>query len=521
MWSFVVLGMGLLSACGNPGPYRVGSCNTDAQLETEDNTFDIRCFVPSPTTAPELPDTSIYTSEDARALLPEPKAGEAAVVLTSSLPVIDHMLQQQGLATLSEIQQTDEPVVLAITRGDWTLEMLRQHIADDAYLSAEGSVYTLEVPVLILGEASLAVLGPEVTTLKLSSNRGGFLSNHGGLYVIDTDLLGWNTVTQTPAWFEDKTQWRPYIATWTGSETYLVGSTLSHLGYDQHKSYGVTFSTTGESLVQQIPNASPPYGFDIDPDEWPIGWLSHNTMHNNYMSFYSYEAMDVAIVGNTITDGILYGLDPHDRSTRLLIAENTITGTRELHGLITSREVNHSFIVHNYLEGNARSGIMLDRTSVDNVVAYNEVFNNGTDGITIYESQDNLLYGNHVQGNRETGIRLRNSWNVDVIANILESHPKYGIHGYTSDLALDPESSGRDFELDPFSQRVGARIDANTFSGNLQGHIRVDDLEQLCLSRVDVGTDDEDLFNGDLKDYDWFAEMVMQDGYGVWFEPMK
>jgi len=515
-----MLGMGVLSACGHPGPYRVASCNTDTQLETEDSTFDIRCFLPSPTAAPELPDSSLYTSEDARARLPSPMPGEASLLEASSMPSVDKLLQAPGQEILSDVQGTEEPLVLVVINGDWTLEMLTEHIANDTYLWAEGSVYTLAVPILILGDASLAITGPGVTSVRLSADRGGFLSNNGALYAIDTELVGWDTTANTPAWFEDKTTWRPYITTWTGSETYLVNSTLSHLGYDGGKGYGVSFSSTFESVLGEIDRAEAPYGFDVDPSEWPTGWLSHNRMDNNYMGFYSYEAMDAVLVGNTVTDSILYGFDPHDRSTRLLMAENHITGTRERHGLIVSREVNNSYIQHNYLEGNARSGIMIDRSSTHNVVAYNESYNNGTDGIALYESQDNLVYGNHVRGNQKSGILLRNSWGVDVVGNILEEHPRYGLYGYTSDLTLDDDAYDRDFELDPFSMRVSLRADDNTFAANAQGHVRVDDLEQFCLSNTVIESDSYALFNGDLKDYAWYAEMVIEDGYGVWFEPL-
>ena len=509
-----------LSACGQ-SRYGEATCHTGTPLNTETDRFEIRCFTPPVFAAPDLPPTDIYTSEDALKRVPSPRSGEAHVVAAATLPLIDKTIQQEGFEAMVEVQGTEEPRVLVLIDGDWTLDMLHEHIADETTLAAAGGVYTLKIPALILGEASLTVSGPDVRSLRLAADQGGLLSNNGRLYVIDTEVVGWNTAMQAPAWFEDKTIFRPYIATWTGSETYLVGSELSHLGYDKSKSYGVSFSATGEAVLEQIHNAPAPYHFEVDHAAWPVGWMSHNQMHNNYMAFYSYEAMDTALVGNTITDSIIYGFDPHDRSTRLLMADNHITGTRERHGLIISREVNHSWILRNYLEGNERSGIMLDRSSTNNVVAYNESFDNGTDGIALYESQDNLIYGNHVRGNAQSGILLRNSWNVDVVGNTIESHSRYGLYGYTADLELDDDAYERDFELDPFSMRVSARADDNTFTGNAQGHVRVDGLEQFCLSNMVMENPQEALFNGDLKEYDWYAEMVLADGYGVWFEPIE
>src|SRR3546814_5769527 len=53
---------------------------------------------------------------------------------------------------------------------------------------------------------------------------------------------------------------------------------------------------------------------------------------------------------------------------------------------IVSREVDDSWIINNQAYDNALSGIVIDRNSVNNVVAHNRVYRNHADGITIYES---------------------------------------------------------------------------------------------------------------------------------------
>ena len=87
-------------------------------------------------------------------------------------------------------------------------------------------------------------------------------------------------------------------------------------------------------------------------------------------------------------------IDPHDRSTRLTIAYNSAYGTRVKHGIIASRDVKSSIIVGNVSADNHGSGFMLDRSSDDNIVAYNLAFRNGGDGLTIYESSCNLVLRN-------------------------------------------------------------------------------------------------------------------------------
>jgi poly(beta-D-mannuronate) C5 epimerase len=123
----------------------------------------------------------------------------------------------------------------------------------------------------------------------------------------------------------------------------------------------------------------------------PTGWLLNSQFVDNLYGFYCYEADDVVILGNTYRDNIVYGIDPHDRSRRLIIAHNDVFGTHKKHGIILSREVNDSWIIYNRTYNNQLSGIVLDRASVNNLLAYNETYKNRSDGMTLYESGNNLL----------------------------------------------------------------------------------------------------------------------------------
>src|SRR3546814_13545683 len=79
---------------------------------------------------------------------------------------------------------------------------------------------------------------------------------------------------------------------------------------------------------------------------------------------------------------------------------------------IVSREVDDSWIINNQAYDNALSGIVIDRNSVNNVVAHNRVYRNHADGITIYESPKTLIWQNLVSANLRHGIRVRNSTNM-------------------------------------------------------------------------------------------------------------
>ncbi len=103
----------------------------------------------------------------------------------------------------------------------------------------------------------------------------------------------------------------------------------------------------------------------------PTGWVLNSRIEDLWYGFYCWEADDIVLRGNTFRDNIKYGIDPHDRSRRLIIAENDVSGTREKHGIIISREVNDSWIIGNRSHGNNLSGIVLDRQCRNTVIANN------------------------------------------------------------------------------------------------------------------------------------------------------
>ncbi len=184
--------------------------------------------------------------------------------------------------------------------------------------------------------------------------------------------------------------------------------------------------------------------------------------------------------GNTYKNNIVYGIDPHDRSHRLIIAENTVYGTKKKHGIIVSREVNDSWIIHNKTYDNHLSGIVLDRNSERNLVAYNEVYRNHSDGITLYESGDNLIYGNQVLANLRHGIRIRNSVNIRLYENLAAGNKLIGVYGHIKDLT----DTDRNIDLDPFDTKVSLIVVGGKLAGNGSGPLSVDSPLSLELYKV-------------------------------------
>jgi poly(beta-D-mannuronate) C5 epimerase len=232
---------------------------------------------------------------------------------------------------------------------------------------------------------------------------------------------------------------RPFIVSWSGSTTEIAGSHLLALGYQAPKAFGLSFTAGPYNLTKHQ-----------EKDVRPTAQLVDNTFENFEYGFYSYEADDVVVVGNEFRNNLIYAVDPHDRTERLLFAYNSTYGTAVKHGVIGSREVNNSYIFGNLSFDNAGSGFMLDRSSVGSVFYGNLAFRNHQDGFSMFESACNLIAANQVWANERAGIKVRNSWDIAIYHNSLVANAATAIEGYVLDLRNSPGSEARDFEQDPY-----------------------------------------------------------------------
>lgn len=305
-----------------------------------------------------------------------------------------------------------------------------------------GDVITIRVPINVAHGATLLMLGGDAKELRLSEQDGAFIMNGGRLFVVDTALIGWNLTSNKPAWRQGakgSATFRPFISSWTGSDTVIAGSRLAALGYQMTKAFGLTITT------------GPQTGARIDKERQPTATIVDNTIENFDYGFYSYEARDTRVVGNEFRNNLIYGVDPHDRTHRLTVSYNTVYGSAGKHGIIISREVDDSRIIGNLIFANAGSGIMLERQSNGNVVYANTTFDNVQDGITIFETACNLIVRNDVFRNKRAGLKIRNSVDIGIYHNFIRQNAQRGIEAYIANLAASTESQGRDFALDPYT----------------------------------------------------------------------
>ncbi|AOE86347.1 mannuronan 5-epimerase AlgG [Pseudomonas sp. TCU-HL1] len=419
--------------------------------------------------APQLPDLSVYTAAAAEAKIQQKPAGRAVVREMLHEDALDEFIGGDERLKEWVVRQKRMPQAIFIEKGYLDTADLARQLPKDYFAETEPGVYLARLPIIVRPGATLHI-DRNTRELRLSQEAGAFLVNDGRMFITGTRVTAWREKEGGPALWREAKEFRPYFLAWGGTETYVVDSIIQSFGYDASKAYGFSISQYSPSMAPKMKRSR------------PTGWLINSRFIDMWYGFYCYESDDVVIRGNTYEHNIVYGIDPHDRSRRLIIAENEAFGTRKKHGIIISREVNDSWIINNKSHHNQLSGIVLDRSSVNNVVALNETYKNQADGITLYESPRNLLWQNRSMNNERHGIRVRNSLDVSLHGNLLAANKLTGVYGHTKDL----RGTDRDLGEDPFDPRVSLRIVGDQLVGNGSSPISIHSPTRLELYRLSI-----------------------------------
>jgi len=384
--------------------------------------------------APELPDISQYTLDWVNSHIPE--RAPSKLTVTPIYKVKEFREFTEGNRALEWVKRQDTfPKLILIKSGVATLEDIYTQIDKQYITKTDVADYLVKLPIVVSPKATLIISHSEArASVKLSTQAGALIINQGQLFIINSDVTGWDESKKNPVAYESDEIFRPFIVGFSRSKSYFYGSRFQSLGYFAPKAYGIVFSITSDGDSA-----------DYDQTDMPKAWLINNSFEKIYYGFYCYYADDIVIIDNRYTDNIVYGIDPHDYSNRLIIANNHVTGTREKHGIIVSREVDNSWIIGNTSNNNKGAGFMLDRQSSDNLIAYNVATHNGSDGISIYESPDNLIYGNIFYSNNKHGIRIRNSTGIISANNVIKQNGQLGTYLYTSTFSAKQRDLKKDF----------------------------------------------------------------------------
>lgn len=418
--------------------------------------------------APTLPDLKGYTAEAVAAKIVRSKPGKISVRRMMQENALKDFIGGDNKMAEWVVRQHGIPQAIFVDDGYMNLKDLAKKVPKYVIESSPG-VYLAKIPIVV-GQKGILEIDKQTQELRLSQEGGAFLVNDGRMFIRDTKVTGWREKENGPATFRSPKEFRPFLLSWGGTETYIVNTKMASFGYANSKSYGVSISQYTPNMAKVLKRPE------------PTGWIIGSEFSDMWYGFYCYETNDFVVKGNTYKDNIVYGIDPHDRSHRLIIADNTVYGTKKKHGIIISREVNDSFIFNNRSYDNKLSGLVIDRNSVNNLIAYNEIYKNHTDGITLYESGDNLLWGNKVISNRRHGIRIRNSVNIRLYENVSMANGLTGLYGHIKDLS----DTDRDIKLDPFDAQVSLIVVGGELAANGSGPLSIDSPLSVELYRVSM-----------------------------------
>lgn len=415
--------------------------------------------------APRLPDFAIRAG-DVRAAIPALEAGVTDLSLARlnrfNAKFFEDIVGTSARDFLFNAQTNINPTYVFLSRGVFTLGQVAAQLGDGGgwEIGRDASTITLRVPLVVGPFATLILSGAEAAEYRISATKGAFIVNAGRLYVVDTSLIAYDEEAGAAAFsdYAGKSRFRPFITAWSDSQTYVANSSVVGFGYSAGKTYGLSFTSGPRDIVALR-----------DDSRAPTGILVDSSFDQMLYGFYSFEAEGISVIGNEYRDNIVYGIDPHDRSEDLRIAFNTAYGSVQKHGIIVSREVDHSYIVGNVAFANHGSGIMLDRDSVGDLVYANTSIGNRQDGISLFESSCNLIAANLVEANERSGIRVRNSADVAIAHNVIRDNHGSGLEAYVVDLRTVPGSKDRDFALDPFEARTTITAAWNTLESNGMG----------------------------------------------------
>jgi parallel beta-helix repeat protein len=285
--------------------------------------------------------------------------------------------------------------------------------------------------------------------LRSDSSSGIWLrAENGNLLFQNTKVTSWNSARNGPdtdvAVAADGTGGRSYIATRSvltkgrataaptacgvaggSQEPYegrmdVVNTEIGYLGYNASESYGMVWKVYYKANAADPADAPPP-GRQLYALVDVFGDVRGSSFHDNYFGAYTYGAYCMSWHGNTFTNNIQYGLDPHDDSDAMTIVGNIFRDNGN-HGLICSVECDHLVIADNESTGNL-IGIMLHRNVSASLIQGNRVADNRQDGIALFDSHDNVVRNNIVTNNTVAAVRL----SVGSSRNLIENNTLTGL----------------------------------------------------------------------------------------------
>lgn len=285
-------------------------------------------------------------------------------------------------------------------------ERVVETVADPTWVvEAAPGVFELSAAFVHGEGTTVTVAAPRVTEVRLLDLPSVFFGGLGSTARFEGVLVtSWDPDLAAPD--EEPADGRPFVLYQAGATLDVIDSEMSYLGSDRVSAYGVSWRSEGTT-----------------------GEVLDSTFAHNLFGVYTFEAADIIFRGNVFRDNILYGFDPHDFTTGLVVEDNQAYGNGS-HGFIVSRSVTDSVLRRNHSYDNGGNGIMMDSSSDRNRIESNLVEGNAKDGIVLLDSAENVVIGNVVRGNR-VGIRVNGLESIGnrIERNVIEGH-EIGLQAY-------------------------------------------------------------------------------------------
>lgn len=259
-----------------------------------------------------------------------------------------------GLFKVIAGYQTSHPRMIYIT-GDLTLAQVHQQVQQPNALRPHKDGFLLSYPLMIAPGATLRI---ENTELYLFAHSGAAVINQGRLQINHAKVESYSGEEHA-----QNRAYRPFIMAWAGSQTRIVNSQLSRLGYNAHLAHG--FSTARSSQqAAHVPAAKV--------------FISHSQLEG-LSSIYLQDA-EATIEDSQIRQMQLYGIDASN--SRLFVRNNHIEQVRNHHGIRLSGASN-ALLQGNHVKQTAKAALALNNFTGRLLAESNELGQTATYAIQV------------------------------------------------------------------------------------------------------------------------------------------
>jgi len=394
--------------------------------------------------------------------------------------------------------------IMILYNGVYSIDYLYKKINNSNIIQKiNNHKYILKTAIYISPTAKLVIKNK--TILLDTTPKPVFIAYHGDLYAKNSKFITWNLsnnsydkrehIPEEELLLIGKQKPRPYFIGLSNSKTYFINNSFRGLGFHSTSAtFGVSLFRFPKLLILNQYNL---FSY-LSHREWPKGILIGNTMYHNMMGFYCSEIKHTALIGNVMYDNLIYNIDPHDYSEHLIIARNITAKANHAHGIVISRQVDHTIIAQNISFNNHSAGIMLDRLSNNNLIYDNLSVLNGYMGISIQESDNNLISKNILIGNKLDGVIIRNSLRNSIKNNIISNNAKNGIEIITKNI---DDTVYRNFNRDPYHKATSAVVEKNNLKNNYLSNITVKNNAAVYLKQNKLSNKYSSNYAGDLNPF--------------------